>query len=156
MATNNAINQKRPSGFTAYLSAPTANNVTGDATQYTVLYDTTIVTDGNYNTGTGIYTAPATGRYLVSGSVMFTNLGAGHINGQVLITSTGVTYIPWIINAYGASSSTQLTLPFCTVISLTAGDSLKVNCLAAGSTKTVGIIGSGSPYSSWFSCYLVG
>lgn len=155
MATNNAINQHRPSGFSAYLSASTADNVTGDNTDYTILCDTTLITDGNYNTGTGTYTAPATGRFLISGAVMLNNIVAQTYI-QVAVVATGVTYYPYTMAAATPSTGTQLRLPYSVLIQMTAGDTCQLHVVLGGSTKTVGVVGSAAPYSTWFSCYQVG
>lgn len=154
MATNNAINQNRPSCFSAYLSASTTNDVTGDGTVYDVLFDTTIFTDGNYNTGTGIYTAGLTGRFLVSGAITLNNIGA-HPRVQVYVNAGAYLYYPWLINGTNAATGTQLTLPFSQLVNLFATETVKISVVVTGGTKTVGVVGSGSPYSSWFNCALV-
>jgi hypothetical protein len=154
MATNNAINQYRPSCFSAYLSASTTDDVTGDGTVFTIPFDTTLYTDGNYNIGTGIYTAPLTGRYLITGVVMYNNIGA-HPDVQVIINNNGMLYSAWLINGTNAASGTQLRLPFSQLISMFATNTTKISVVVTGGTKTVGIVGSGAPYSSWLSCTLV-
>lgn len=158
MATNNAINNVRPTGFAAYLSASTTNDKTGDNTTYVPIFDTVQINDGSYNNGTGIYTVPTTGRYIIGATTTVTNLGAAHTSGTISIynQTTGNSYPGNILNPYVISVSTAAPLMVYTITQFTAGDLININIRVAGSTKTVGIAGSGSPYSSYIYCYKVG
>lgn len=71
-------NTAQPS-FSAYKSSST-NNVTGDGTAYTILFDTVITNVGSsYVSGTGTFTAPVTGKYLLTFGV--------YVNGGTIISS---------------------------------------------------------------------
>lgn len=155
MATNNAINQKRPTGFEAYLSAPTANNKTGNGAAYTVICDSILVTDGNYNAGTGVYTVPTTGRYLISANLIFSNVGA-QTSSQVRFNNSGTLYIPWYTTMANLATGGLLALPAVLILQLTAATTLQLDAYAAGSTQTVGVYGGNAPFGTTFSCYLLG
>ena len=76
--------------FSAIL-ASNINNLTGDSTLATVIYDTKLVdTATAYNTSTGIYTCPNTGNYLIMATVTCSGVNASHTNGFMsFITGDG-------------------------------------------------------------------
>lgn len=125
----------------AYFTAPTANNLTGDGTAYTVIFDGEYEDiGGNYNNTTGIFTCPVAGTYLVCGSIQAANLGAGHTAGQILMTTTVASFN--CINANYAAirdSSNTVGLSFSMLHALSAGNTIKLELTVSGSTKTVGV-----------------
>lgn len=137
-------NQTTNPSFFAYASANLAG-VTGDGTNYTVLFDSTSFdTTSSYNTGTGIYTAPVTGKYL-----FFTNITAYPFSnpaqtGSVLSfnVSTGAQYYIGYCNPYAMANATQLVYSGSSIISLTAAQTVKVvygvSSGAAGSITLAG------------------
>lgn len=77
--------------FQAYV-ATTINNVTGDGTVYTIIFDTeTFDLGNNFNLGTSTFTAPVTGKYFFQYSVLC--LGGTVINAaNARIVTTARTY----------------------------------------------------------------
>ncbi len=138
--------------FTVHVSSH-IDNVTGDGTNYNIVFDTVNFDQGsNYNTGTGFFTAPITGRYFFNTSVAFFNLGAA-FNSLIIQfnTTAGVKEI-YRINPSTNSVGGIFTSGGSFLINLTSGDSCAVLVQVAGSTKTIGI--TGTP-DSFFSGYLV-
>lgn len=143
--------------FSAYLSAPTAA-VTGDGTIYgPIVFDTALSNTGNYNAGTGVYTAPATGQYSFQHSIVF--------NGGDPAVTQYITF--WNGSVYGTRSF-QLqplagggTFVFSAsiFISMTIGDTMSVTAFASGGvSKTVTIYGAtpgGGAITSAFSGFKV-
>lgn len=138
--------------FSAYLNTPTANNVTGDGTAATVVFDTALLNLGTgYAVGTGIFTAPVTGNYLFSSTVLLNNLAAGHTSGTLSFTaslsSTPTTWIAASLNpkAQAVSSGTSSGIVGAsTILAMTAADTIKIVVTISGSTKTVGFNGASS------------
>jgi len=130
--------------FLANLGTSTSNNVTGDGTTYTVLFDTKIFDQGtNFSTGTGAFTAPITGKYQFNASIMIENIGAAHTTGQLQIKTTNNVFDP----IYESPVSTQasgnfLILNGSTLANMTAGDTAVFQAIVSGSTKTIGIHGN--------------
>jgi hypothetical protein len=140
-----------PSGFTpvnfsAKLSE-NIENVTGDNTQYTILYDTVVFNNGGgtYSSGTGNYTIPATGiyqinltHYVFGGSVAQTDfLGFLLING-----STNIRLMDANPGALGLSStSNEFIASGSYLYSATVGDTISGNVEVGDATKNVGVAG---------------
>ncbi len=142
---------KQPA-FLAYL-ASTASNKTGNATVYTLGTDAlTEVFDqnGDFNTN-GTFTAPLTGRYLLSAGVFFTGCTIAQIF-RVQIVTTARTYVAQ--QAHPAYSGDQC--PTLTVVAdMTAGNTATVACTVFGEAgDTVDISGSANA-STFFSGYLI-
>lgn len=156
MATNNAINQHRPSGFEVYLTASTANDVTGDNTQYTIVCDGVIGTDGNYNTGTGIYTVTQSGVYAITSNIVFQNI-TNQTSCYVLVYNTAANYFyPWDCAMDTLDNAGTLALPSVVTISMAAGTTMYVAVAGLAGAKTVGITGGNAPYKTQVSCFLIG
>lgn len=140
----------------AFLSSSTGLNVTGDSTAYTVIFDTEVADVGaNYNNGTGVFTAPVAGNYLITTTIGLVNITAGHTNCQTRIVTTGRTVIATQVNGANGIGGGVLGQGGSAVLPMAAGDTASIVALAAGSTKTVGVGGSASPYTSNLSITLL-
>lgn len=129
--------------FSVYLASSTANNVTGDATPYTVLWDTKFFDQNtNFNTSTGTFTAPVTGIYLLVTNITAQNLGAAHIAITTSINTTAKNFITQ--NSITGASTTQQGFCISAIANMTAGDTAIARITVAGGTKTVGILSSTS------------
>lgn len=129
----------------AYFPAPIAN-VTGDGTAYTMIFGATVKNTGsNYNTGTGIFTAPKSGTYIFCGAVQVSNLGAGHTSGNIAVVSTLATLSTDFVN-WGPIRDTatlnRTTLGFSNLVKMTAGDTASMVLTISGSTKTAAVNGA--------------
>lgn len=139
--------------FLVHLAANTAA-VTGDGTFYTILYDTADVNIGAcYNTGTGIFTVPTTGRYTFQAGVAPDQLGAAHVtmNWQCYNATAG-TYASFmylnpqsllITGGYKLSSNTSFPA------ALTAGDAITSFCGIGGGAASVRINGAANSLTFW-------
>ena len=153
MSTNNSINTNSPVYFNANLSANQAN-VTGDGTQYTVIFDTVINDqDSNYNNSTGVFTAPVTGNYLFIANI--------HMAGNALCTAytinlSGSAYglVPFLLGAVTLNGDIAGT--GTAIVKMTAGDTMIVVVGAYGSTKTVQVNGGAPSAGFTYSCTFSG
>lgn len=141
--------------FLAYLNT-TVSNATGNAVQYTVVFDSTFNNPGsNYNTGTGNFTAPATGNYQFNFLVSMGNLGA-NTRAIVYLVTTSATYKPYDVVPV-AGGGGELIYSFSTLARMTSGDTANVQVRVFGGTQTVNVEGSsgGSSYPSIFNGWYV-
>lgn len=132
-------------------------NVTGDGTAYTIIFDTKFFDIGtNYNSGTGVFTAPVTGKYYFYVVAMGTGIVAQTTGQMRLITSSfnfnGNYQSPTTTTAAGGN----LSLMCSAIISMSSGDTIHADAVYSGSTKTVGINGNSSDIYTGFYGYLIG
>lgn len=136
-------------GFYAYLNS-TVTSVTGDGTAYVPIYGSTLYNVAScYNTSTGVFTAPILGYYLFNAMALFSSLGASHnlgflefyFNGASI--GTGSYYNVGAMRDGGNNCSVNSSIIFY----MANTDTMSVRVAVSGSTKTVGVFGSGTRYS---------
>lgn len=142
--------------FFAYQSAP-VNNVTGDSTAYTVIFDTELYDTGSgYDNTTGIFTAPVTGTY---------EFNFGIYAFPIDISSNAVTtFLKVNADSYQASLfaptagvSTQMCNSGSITVNLAAGDTAAAVINIQSGTLSSGVYGTNvSPFVTWFTGALVG
>jgi hypothetical protein len=126
--------------FAAYNSVARTNE-TGDATAYTLIFNTEEYDQGGDFDGTSTFTAPITGKYHFDINVLLTSVAAGHNSGLLwLSVSGGTTYYGSDYNVGAMRTGANIvTLSFSKDIPLTAGQTVTAVVAVSGSTKTVGI-----------------
>ena len=120
-----------------------AANVTGDGTSYNVLYDTKDYDPGsNFNTGTGLFTAPVTGLYQVSGMMRIDGILVANNPCQIL--SRGSQSIPGGVNInygnwFALVSGGLVFIPFNFYCFANATETIGIQLISSNGTKVVGV-----------------
>ena len=167
MATNNSINTYEvptaagertmplQPAFVAYNDAIILN-ITGNGTPYTVLYDTEVVDqNGDYDDTTGVFTAPITGFYLLSASLILRGIAAGHTEGRLFFNYNSGTDAFGIIKenpANMADTNLRWGLNIAAGAYLTAADTISVTLQVSNGGLSVDV---GDSQKSYFSAALL-
>lgn len=127
--------------FSAFVSGTSAN-VTGDGTIYTVIFDNEIFDiAGNYNAGTGVFTAPYTGKYLLIGNVLCQDCGVAHTGGWINMVTSNRTYSAGYTNPGASAYAGYRGFHVATIADMDASDTAYVSIFVTGGTKVVDVYG---------------
>lgn len=139
--------------FLAILST-TALNVTGTGAFYTYIPDTEIWDiNGDYNNGTGVFTAPITGKYAFQlGGALIGCTTNTQISLKLTTSNRSYQY-----NFNRAASSSNVQLNFSPICDMDSGDTATFQILGAGEAGvTEDVYGDGTPAGANASCWLLG
>lgn len=153
VSSSAAITPDKLSGpLFSYYRNSSSNNVTGNGTVYTCLFDTAVISNANYNTSTGIFTAPAAGKYLFVGKVGVASGSSGGTQGEVNVVTTGRSY-RHDGNPYGNrhTASGVTSIPFAIIASMAQNDTAKVTLTVTGDGSNIAdfIGGAFSDFAGW-------
>ncbi len=109
-ATTGEITYPLQTAFLAYV-ATTITNVTGDGTEYTIIFDTEVYDQNNdFTLGSSTFTAPVTGKYFIQLSALI--VGGSIITGANLrIVSSNRTYNNTMIVSPGGTAACSMNMP---------------------------------------------
>ncbi len=154
-ASNRLVNTAQPCFFARVSGSPTAT--TGNGAAYTVIFDVSVFDQGsNYNTSTGIFTAPVTGRYLFTTNVAVSNLVVANNNFYLSLSNIGVaTYIVRPGNIFLiANADGETSMNGQIIINMNANETFSVILTVTGNaTANVTVFGQNN--STWLCGQLV-
>ena len=136
--------------FSAYASAPQSSK-TGDATEFTILYDTEVFDLGG-DFASPTFTAPANGEYLLVMNCSVGNLNAdSYESGEISIVTSNRTYIGGEVAVTAAkTASNQYGFTMTVIADMDASDTAHTTVTVDGGTKSVNIAGSVSMVTSFY------
>ena len=154
-ANNIYKNTAQPAVY-AQVQSVAQDNVTGDGTVYTIIFDGVGFDQAsNYNATTGIFTAPVTGRYFAATTVGLNNATVANTFAQVNISTTTRNQY-FSINPSAILSGTKCSFAHSSFLDLSAGDTCKITIqVSNGVSATVGVHGNDGGAYSFFSIWLV-
>ena len=145
VSTTTQVGLKNSTGLTlsklqpAFLvEAATQSNVTGDSSNYLLLWTGTEVFDQNGDFASPYFTAPVTGRYQFNLTLICNGVTSAHTGTiQNFVTSNRSTYYAW--KGPASNTANVASFGFSTLTDMDAGDTASIQCLISGSTKTCSI-----------------
>jgi hypothetical protein len=146
MRIDNAGNVTKPTNVYFSLSMTTGpTNVTGDGTAYTVVWDTELYDIGSNCSG-GVFTAPVTGKYLLTTSVQLSGWSDQTYFTPSIFTSNR-TYFGYHAGDV-AEGGTNQSHPVTVIADMDAGDTATSRVSVGGGSKVIDI--NTSAVASWF------
>lgn len=137
--------------FSAY-TGPSYNDVTGDGTTYTVIFDTALVNLGSaYNTATGVFTAPVDGNYMFVCTLMLDGFLVAHNETTLTFSGSGHENRFFRMNGGAISNNGVINVTGSYILPMTAGQIKYVNAYVSGGTKVIDV----KDYYSTFAGYLI-
>lgn len=117
-------------------------NVTGNATSYTIIFNSEQFDQSSSFDGTSTFTAPVTGKYFFYASTTLQNLTVAHNKGSLFFFKNGASIQALNLGNVGVyrDSANNLSVQASAFINLTAADTVTVVVQVAGSTKTITLL----------------
>lgn len=139
VSTAGEINYPLQPAFRAQITA-VQNNVTGDGTTYTVQFNTEIFDqNGDFDTGTYTFTAPVTGRYMLTASLYLGDIPNTTTFVQMNIVTSNRTSFHLLNTIPTYKAAGEYTPKIAELFDMDVGDTALVQVLVGGSTLVVDI-----------------
>lgn len=140
------------SNFNAYLTAD-VNNVTGNGTFYTVVFNAVRYDqDNNFNTTTGVFTAPATGTYHFDLALGYDDALNANLR-AIGIFIGGTVHFPYFDDINTVAGAGSLTTSFSITDHMDLGDTAYIVVFFVGcGSNTVDILALESEFSGYLVC----
>ncbi len=145
-----------PLRFLAIQSAA-VNSVTGDGTQYQIIFDTEVENSGfSYDDTTGELTILTTGSYYISTQVDFYNVDASNTSGTLYIFNGASAVNQGKINPFAMQDvNTEAATFVSSIVQCVANDVISVKLSINGVSKNINVFGQVGPYVTTLSVFKV-
>lgn len=158
LPTWQAVSSSASTYFSAHLTS-TQSSVTGDNTNYTIVYDTAGTNVGAaYNTGTGAFTAPVTGFYAFNTVLQIQGITSSHnqVFLQFVCSTSAHSANVFAVNPFAVQEggATEIEMNGSLFCAMSSGDTMVVKIDVVGGSKVVNVIG-GSTLGTSFSGFRV-
>ena len=152
VATTGEINFPLQSAFLAINTIQRVNE-TGNGTIYTLIFDSEIFDQNNDFDGVSTYTAPLTGRYHFSTSVLLTGILSTHTVGDFdLVTSNRTLRFSCPAPSKVFDANTNVSYENVMLMDMDAGDTCQVKIAIFNGTKVVDIQPTHTCFSGYLEC----
>jgi len=126
--------------FSAKITLP-QNNKTGNNEDYTVQFETVLRDQSsNYNSATGVFTAPATGNYLFTASVGMSGIVGANNSNMKFVVNGATQYFMYRLNTNAITGGGQYIGSGSVQIFLANGDAVTVVLQVAQSSTVINVI----------------
>lgn len=141
-SSNRTTNTSQPS---CLIWQTTISNVSGDGTIYTLIFNNSVFDqNSNFNTGTGTFTAPVTGKYKFDVMIALSGLTSSHTAGFFQLVTTSANYLFYNCNPWAISNSGSAGMVGSILANMSATDTATVRMQISNGTKVVGLVGNSS------------
>jgi hypothetical protein len=152
------INYPLQPAFFARLSGD-LTDVTGDGTQYNIPWDTELLDqNADFNTGTGVFTAPVTGLYSFSCAITASGILNTHTLANWRWITSSVQYRGFQGNPFAiiGGGGTTLTMNYSILAYMAAAETMQTQLIVSNGTKVVDVLfGTSTSIQSYFSGALI-
>lgn len=139
--------------FLAYNSA-TDENVTGNGTFATADLDTEVF-DTGADFASDTFTAPVTGKYLLTAAVRVIAIASDQVSGNIRIVTSNRTYSSDYVNPYACSQGGAYTFQITAIADMDAADTATVSVVTTGGSLVADIYGAAGPFTYFAGALLV-
>jgi hypothetical protein len=145
-----AVTKPLQPAFNAIVGTTIAN-VTGDGTSYTVIFNSEeFDTNADFNTTTGLFTAPVAGVYSFTAGISLSGIASDHTVSDIRIEDNTDGWLQHRNNIYAGAAGILRYITLAAVFYMDASDTAGVTVIVYNGSKVVDVLGASYPYS-WFS-----
>jgi len=157
-SANREVTMPSQPAFLAYNSVTDANQ-TGNGASATVEFDTEVYDqNADFNTTTDTFTAPVTGKYPLSSTIVVIDLTVAMTNSYIGLVTSNRSYYTGYLNPGACKNSVNDGIYYTinTIADMDAADTATITIVVAGGAgDTAGIVGTAGSVQCYFTGTLI-